>query len=45
MCKAIADYANGGQIFLSAAAKEQLDEVVRHHNGGKPPGVLVRPCL
>ncbi|KAG2436425.1 hypothetical protein HXX76_006729 [Chlamydomonas incerta] len=40
-CKAIADFANGGQIFLSAAAKEQLDEAVHHHNGGKPPGILV----
>ncbi|KAG2454614.1 hypothetical protein HYH02_000455 [Chlamydomonas schloesseri] len=41
MCKAIADYANGGQIFLSAAAKEQLDEAVHRHNGGKPPGILM----
>ncbi|KAG2484649.1 hypothetical protein HYH03_016602 [Edaphochlamys debaryana] len=40
-CKAVADMAHGGQIFLSGAAKEQLAEAMHRHNGGRPYNSLM----
>ncbi|KXZ46830.1 hypothetical protein GPECTOR_40g564 [Gonium pectorale] len=40
-CKAVADLAHGGQIFLSDAARAALEAATHHHNGGRPAGTLM----